>query len=193
MLFSIFKTETKTGEEPDASAAQTTQDKAEARRAQVRKAQIEHRQRKANYVKQLEIDVARIRDMITAGQMETRLLQAENNAMRSQLAASAVLPRQPIPLDRETAAAQLPEAVDMSFFDHVQLDNVDAVTLTLGLDETIHLPVYQISSEPTSSLYTPNTFPIPSDASETPELLPYFPFAHLRPEQTQQIINFILA
>ncbi|KAB5536570.1 RNA polymerase I-specific transcription initiation factor RRN3-domain-containing protein [Coniochaeta sp. 2T2.1] len=82
------------GDEQDASSSQTPQDKAKARRAQVRRAQIEHRQRKANYVKQLEIDVARIRDMIAATQMESRLLQTENNAMRSQLVEGCMPPTQ---------------------------------------------------------------------------------------------------
>lgn len=192
MLFKILKTKRKTGEEQDESSAhQTPQDKANARRPQVRKAQIEHRQRKANYVKQLEMDVARIRDMIAASQTDIRSLQAENDAIRSQLAAEAVPPPQSILPNQEAAAPELPEAVDMSL-DPMQLDNLDGVILTLGLDEVMNLPVYQITSEPTSSLYPPDTYSDPSGASESPGL-PYCPFGNLNPEQTQQAINFILA
>jgi hypothetical protein len=189
----LFKTKKKTGEEQqDASSSQSPQDKAKARRAQVRRAQIEHRQRKANYVKQLEIDVARIRDMIAASQMETRLLQAENDAIRSRLVAGAVPPPPSIPPPQELNAGELPQDVDMSFLDNLQLDNMDDVTLSLELDEAMNLPVYQISSEPTSSSYPANTHPNPLDPPEIPEL-PSYPFAHLNPAQTQQIVNFILA
>lgn len=58
-------------------------DKAQLRRSQVRKAQIQHRQRKANYVKQLELDVARIRDLITDAQREAQRLKLENEAMKA--------------------------------------------------------------------------------------------------------------
>jgi hypothetical protein len=192
MLFKALETKQKTGEEQDASSSQTPQDKAKARRAQVRKAQIEHRQRKANYVKQLEIEVARTRDMIAASQMEARLLQAENIAMRSRVVAGAVPPLQPIPPHQETPAGELPEQVDMSLLDHVQLDDMDSVTLSLGLDDVMNIPVYQISSEPTSSNYPLNTYLNPVHRADAPEPPPY-PFAHLNPDQTQQIINFILA
>ncbi|PQE13920.1 alanine racemase protein [Rutstroemia sp. NJR-2017a BBW] len=55
------------------------------RRAQVRRAQIEHRQRKQNYVKHLEEDVIRLREMIAAAENEASLLAKENGAMKSTL------------------------------------------------------------------------------------------------------------
>ena len=65
------------------SSSKTSQDKAQLRRTQVRKAQIQHRQRKANYVKQLEQDVAGLRDAITTEQHEVDTLRGENDVMRS--------------------------------------------------------------------------------------------------------------
>ncbi|KAL2015333.1 hypothetical protein VTK56DRAFT_5795 [Thermocarpiscus australiensis] len=64
-------------------AKATPRDKAQLRRSQVRKAQAQHRGRKANYVKQLETDVSRIRQMIATAERETQVLLAENDANES--------------------------------------------------------------------------------------------------------------
>jgi hypothetical protein len=191
MLFKTRKTKSSTGEEHDALESQNPQDKAKARRAQVRKAQIEHRQRKANYVKQLEIDVARIRDMITAAQMETCRLQAENHAIRSRIAGAAALPSQLLPPDQDMIAGALPAEFDMSFLDDIQLDSNESLTMSLGMDAVMNLPVYQISGETTSSNNTAPTY-FPSDSALNPELS-QCPFTQLSSEQTQRVINFILA
>ncbi|KAF7935391.1 uncharacterized protein EAE97_008298 [Botrytis byssoidea] len=60
------------------------------RRAQVRRAQIEHRQRKENYVKHLEEDLIRLRGMITTTEAESSALMKENIAIESTLAASGI-------------------------------------------------------------------------------------------------------
>ncbi|TEY53292.1 hypothetical protein BOTCAL_0249g00030 [Botryotinia calthae] len=60
------------------------------RRAQVRRAQIEHRQRKENYVKHLEEDVIRLRGMITSTENEGSALMKENRAIESILSASGI-------------------------------------------------------------------------------------------------------
>ncbi|TGO41106.1 hypothetical protein BHYA_0026g00120 [Botrytis hyacinthi] len=60
------------------------------RRAQVRRAQIEHRQRKENYVKHLEEDVIRLRGMITATEDESSALMKESRAIESTLVASGI-------------------------------------------------------------------------------------------------------
>lgn len=186
------KTKAKTGEEPqDAPASGSSQDKAKLRRAQVRKAQIEHRQRKANYVKQLEIDVARIRDMIEANERDVRVLKAQNTAMRSQLAAGTV-PAPPIPPPQRSTAGELPQAMDTSLSDDIQLGNSNDVTLSLELDQVMNLPVYQISSDPPSTSHPAHTRFDPSKPTEIREL-PCSPFTRLTPEQTQRIVNFILA
>ncbi|RDL35024.1 uncharacterized protein BP5553_06955 [Venustampulla echinocandica] len=52
------------------------------RRAQVRKAQTEHRQRKANHVKQLEQDIIDLRKMIITAETEASLVEQENEAIR---------------------------------------------------------------------------------------------------------------
>lgn len=56
------------------------------RRAQVRKAQIQHRARKANYTKQLEADIAGIQAQIEFEERARRALRSENHAMRTRLA-----------------------------------------------------------------------------------------------------------
>ncbi|KAF7886724.1 uncharacterized protein EAF02_003371 [Botrytis sinoallii] len=60
------------------------------RRAQVRRAQIEHRQRKQNYVKHLEEDVIRLRGMIATTEDESLALMKENRAIESTLSASGI-------------------------------------------------------------------------------------------------------
>ncbi|KAJ4397159.1 hypothetical protein N0V93_001383 [Gnomoniopsis smithogilvyi] len=55
------------------------------RQAQVRKAQIQHRARKANYTKQLEADIAAIRKHIDDVDRDRRKLRTENRAMRARL------------------------------------------------------------------------------------------------------------
>ncbi|KUJ20019.1 uncharacterized protein LY89DRAFT_682824 [Mollisia scopiformis] len=55
------------------------------RRAQVRKAQIEHRQRKENYVKHLEQDVINLREMIAQAETESVLVKFENEGIKSVL------------------------------------------------------------------------------------------------------------
>ncbi|GKT83159.1 alanine racemase [Colletotrichum tofieldiae] len=65
----------------------TTAEKTKLRRQQVRKAQIQHRTRKANYIKQLELDVCRFRDMIAAAEKEVLNFRRQNEGMRGALAA----------------------------------------------------------------------------------------------------------
>ncbi|GKT41990.1 uncharacterized protein ColSpa_02171 [Colletotrichum spaethianum] len=65
----------------------TAAEKAKLRRQQVRKAQIQHRTRKANYIKQLELDVCRFRDMIAAAEKEALAFRRQNEGMRGALMA----------------------------------------------------------------------------------------------------------
>ncbi|KAI0175879.1 hypothetical protein GGR52DRAFT_570858 [Hypoxylon sp. FL1284] len=67
---------------------QAADDSAEARkrrRAQVLGAQARHRRRKADYTRQLEMDVARLRDQIESAGRDGLALRAENEAMRRRL------------------------------------------------------------------------------------------------------------
>ncbi|WYZ34617.1 hypothetical protein EsH8_I_000893 [Colletotrichum jinshuiense] len=77
------------GSQPDPSKptssvtpAGKSTEKAKLRRQQVRKAQVQHRTRKANYIKQLELDVSRFRDMIAAAEKEVLAYRRENEGMR---------------------------------------------------------------------------------------------------------------
>ncbi|KAH8683326.1 hypothetical protein BGZ60DRAFT_399909 [Tricladium varicosporioides] len=79
------------GKEND-DPAQAALDAKQHRRAQVRKAQIEHRQRKANYVKQLEQDVIDLREMIAAAEAEALAAKQENEAIRQAMLNSNINP-----------------------------------------------------------------------------------------------------
>lgn len=70
--------------------------KKQARRAQVRKAQIQHRQRKVDYTKHLEMESARLRDIIEQTEREVRALEAENNTMRQRLSTKLSLSLAPL-------------------------------------------------------------------------------------------------
>ncbi|KAE8446160.1 hypothetical protein EG329_012533 [Mollisiaceae sp. DMI_Dod_QoI] len=74
-------TGTEDGEEGESSNLTQKQ----RRRAQVRKAQIEHRQRKENYVKHLEQDVINLREQIAQAETESVLFKHENDAIKSTL------------------------------------------------------------------------------------------------------------
>jgi hypothetical protein len=136
---------------------------------------MQHRQRKASYVKQLEMDISRIRDMIEAAERESQVLLDENQAMRAQLRLRAPLPLpQPSQLSSDSIAS-LPQ-------------DLDDVTITLGYDEVMNAPSFYISSPPpppTRSSSQP--FPQPA-AAPSPDALP-----DLTPSETQAAINFILA
>ncbi|KAK7448361.1 hypothetical protein Landi51_06591 [Colletotrichum acutatum] len=72
---------------PGLTPAEKAKEKAKFRRQQVRKAQIQHRTRKANYIKQLELDVCKFRDMIAAAEKEVLAFRRENESMRGALTA----------------------------------------------------------------------------------------------------------
>ncbi|KAK1513065.1 hypothetical protein CTAM01_00461 [Colletotrichum tamarilloi] len=72
---------------PGLTSAEKAKEKAKLRRQQVRKAQIQHRTRKANYIKQLELDVCKFRDMIAAAEKEVLAFRRENENMRGALTA----------------------------------------------------------------------------------------------------------
>ncbi|KAI2635351.1 hypothetical protein GGS21DRAFT_77173 [Xylaria nigripes] len=79
------------GEKEEKESGAAT-DKAKARRQQVRRAQLQHRQRKANYTKQLELDVTKLRDDIAAAEREILNLKTQNGDMRSRLLQAVEVP-----------------------------------------------------------------------------------------------------
>ncbi|KAK3984689.1 hypothetical protein QBC44DRAFT_336585 [Cladorrhinum sp. PSN332] len=149
--------------------------KSQQRRAQVRKAQLEHRQRKANYVKKLETDAERYRDMIATTRREALGIHAENEAMRAQLQGVSLLSQIP------TAPLCL---------------NSDDITMALGYDNIMSAPCYYISSSPSSSQFESSTSsqgggPISTDKTCSNPSNSQLP--DMAPHQIQQAINFILA
>lgn len=61
------------------------------RRAQVRKAQVQHRQRKASYVQQLEANLAGIQGAIADAERRCQVLRSENEAFRARIAGPACI------------------------------------------------------------------------------------------------------
>ncbi|RDA87345.1 hypothetical protein CP532_2653 [Ophiocordyceps camponoti-leonardi (nom. inval.)] len=59
-----------------------TNEKASRRRQQVKSAQVRHRQRKAEYTKQLELDAVRLRQLVSAVEDEVHGLKKRNEEMR---------------------------------------------------------------------------------------------------------------
>lgn len=203
--------------EADADAA-LAKDKAQARRAQVRKAQIQHRQRKANYVKQLEMDVARIRETIEAAERDTRALLDENKAMRAQIlqTAGAGSTAMPLSLNRGVELLrEMPLPTELTSEVGVDMQSVSTgvvpgeqgggagrrssgtgVTVTLGFDEVMNAPTFYISSpvSPKGSQLPLGPLSPPQQESETETgTSPNDDLPDLTPSQSQAAINFILA
>lgn len=85
------------------------------RRAQVRRAQVQHRQRKANYVRQLEDSITGIQDQIAGAEEERQVLMGENEAIRARLDRAAAVPgfEFELELELEVAFAPVPSYVPM--------------------------------------------------------------------------------
>lgn len=97
-----------TSTDPDAA-----QDKAKIRRAQVRKAQIQHRQRKADYVGKLEADVANYRELISRAELQSQILARENEAFREKLRQALRAHNEPQAAVPIAANTSRPEPVDL--------------------------------------------------------------------------------
>lgn len=175
-------------------------DKHQLRRAQVRKAQTQHRQRKANYVKQLEIDVARIRELITNTQREAEALKKENDSIRIEVEQRSHLQTIAPPLPFLPAAPEPAVPLDFTMVPTLPLtfDDMEPtyppfneLTMSLTFDDVLNAPTFRIKSSSSSSSSTSNrelsppshlTTPEPTSSSSSPPLDP-----------TEEAINFILA
>jgi hypothetical protein len=203
-------------------------DKAQVRRQQVRRAQTQHRQRKANYIKQLELDVCRHREMISAAERDILGLQRENDSIRRilqerelsslvtaeghrarnrQLAmqSGTTLQEMPLPMVPQgprlgfqpTASVQSQQQHHLSGLHHQTYSTFNApqptsrmglmgnfspnsLTVTLGMDDVLGTPCYQISS-PLSNTHASTSQPVGDSASGLP------------PDQEMRAINLILA
>ncbi|KAI0890411.1 uncharacterized protein GGS22DRAFT_150834 [Annulohypoxylon maeteangense] len=107
--------------------------KSKARRAQVRKAQIQHRERKANYTKQLEMDVVRLRDLIEQTEHQSSALRTENEAIRHRLS-----------LGSASALGMIPS---LGF----SLSQPEYTASLLASSESLSTPLYQVQRIPTPS------------------------------------------
>jgi len=185
----------------DEAQTPTAEEKAQARRAQVRKAQTEHRQRKVNYVKKLELDVNRLRDAIAEAEVDVAKLRKENAEMKSGLASidpetawkNKPLPSLPgmaeggtQPLDDLGDLGDLAD-LDLNAFDFsLPLDSASIssgdMLACLGMDDTMQKPCYRIASSPSRSLPT---------SSGSPWTFPNSP--PLSTQKEDLAINFILA
>ncbi|KEZ45550.1 hypothetical protein SAPIO_CDS1884 [Scedosporium apiospermum] len=186
------------GSSKDEAQTPTAEEKAQARRAQVRKAQTEHRQRKVNYVKKLELDVNRLRDAIAEAEVDVAKLRKENAEMKSGLAsidpetAWKNKPLPSLPGIAEGGAQQLDDLGDLADLDLNAFDfslPLDSASISssdmlacLGMDDTMQKPCYRIASSPSRSLPT---------SSGSPWTFPNSP--PLSTQKEDLAINFILA
>ncbi|KAI5923233.1 hypothetical protein F4810DRAFT_212459 [Camillea tinctor] len=199
--------QTQTQDGSSAQAEASAQSKAQARRTQVRKAQIQHRQRKANYTKQLEMDIAKFREMIEQTEDDCHKLRSENESIRRRLTDNA----HPQPLSSGL------QQTDPTAFANSPLPGPE-YTASLSMSELMNTPAFQItraSSSPSSEgSYRPLTMP-PHDGSFLPSItdassacasaygcsvsMPAAPAAleplgdMLSGVETDEAINFILA
>ncbi|KAI0200152.1 hypothetical protein F4808DRAFT_170624 [Astrocystis sublimbata] len=135
----------------EAQEEPTAESKALERRQQVRKAQRQHRQRKANYTKQLEKDITKLRDDIAKVEEEAQRLRDLNDAIQAQLNSSGgggngggggQQGGHMMPPSGQMLPQQLPEfnATDMGF------STFFAPNYTVSLDMSANLgaPAYQV-------------------------------------------------
>ncbi|KAM5351716.1 hypothetical protein ACJ41O_004439 [Fusarium nematophilum] len=199
-----------TSESPQASSSTppqkprkslTASEKAKIRRAQVRKAQIQHRQRKAEYVKELELEITHFREMISLTEFESSELLKDNEAMKALLSGRGIaIPRCGSQCAIRPGMAK-ERLVDDSWIDEslglgAQADddpgalqqeeedlfadiNVEDIIVTLKKDDAMDTPVFSIRSNSSSS----NSTSPPATEG----------VMKLSPDEEQMVINFILS
>ncbi|RDW70328.1 hypothetical protein BP5796_08725 [Coleophoma crateriformis] len=165
------------------------------RRAQVRKAQLEHRQRKANHLKELEQEIVQLRNMITAVENDGGRLLKENRCMREILSGAAILMPAHISPPRMTPQTEL-----HSFWNCGQGDSL----VHTSYDPILKADCLMISSSSSSEgsnvesrdVSVPPSVPglsgVPgtaeaSDAGDSPAIPP------VSLDQSDVAVNFILA
>ncbi|KAG9257089.1 BZIP-type transcription factor [Emericellopsis atlantica] len=142
--------------------------KQQARRAQVRSAQLRHRQRKADHQKELELDVSRYRGLIASARDDAEALRKENEAMMTALRELGVCSTQQD--GNGNAAPELFSGV-----------HVDDVAVCLKYDESLDSACFTISSTP-PSLVTASTAATSTVSNES-----------MTRQQEDAAINFVLA
>ncbi|KAF5020630.1 hypothetical protein F66182_7337 [Fusarium sp. NRRL 66182] len=178
----------------------TATEKAKLRRTQVRRAQIQHRQRKAEYQKQLELDITHFRELIALTQFESDQLVKDNEAIKALLTNRGIaMPRcktmcsirpritkevvrggDDAWVDDALGLDTKPEDLEMGFGeegDRFADVNLDDIIVTLQKDESMDTPAFSIRP---NELTNNTTNPPPVDL-------------HLTPEEEQKAVNFILS
>ncbi|KXH39324.1 hypothetical protein CSIM01_13429 [Colletotrichum simmondsii] len=172
---------------PGLTPAEKVKEKAKLRRQQVRKAQIQHRTRKANYIKQLELDVCKFRDMIAAVEKEVLAFRRENKGMRGALTArgfavpsegakgESVVHSAAAPSGEESQlVAYQPQTLDYDPYPPVDLFadvNMGEVTVTMRKDDALGTPCFQISSPSAAVVYTQSQPPSADQLSAEQEII----------------------
>ncbi|KAI0818249.1 hypothetical protein GGR55DRAFT_694479 [Xylaria sp. FL0064] len=192
-------------EEPFAGA------KAKARRQQVRNAQRQHRLRKANYTKQLEMDITKLRDDIAKVEQQLESLRTQNGAIRCQLTGrepQQQQQQQPPPA-AVTPAVDMPPVNLMSSTTDMAFSTTLAPQYIVSLDmaESLGTPAFHVSRSPPSLHGSSSSSSGGGKATATETLGSATPVstvdtslddvavmeATLSEEQIDQAINFILA
>jgi hypothetical protein len=175
------------------------------RRTQVRRAQIQHRQRKAEYQKQLELDITHFRELIALTEFESEQLKKDNDSIKELLTNKGItiprcksgtcsirprLTKDVVTGDNDawvddTLGVKL-RAEDPSFQEYDQDGgeifadiNVDDIIVTLKKDESMETPAFSIRSNESSSNATSSPPPLPD--------------LNLTPDEEQKAVNFILS
>ncbi|KAE9374408.1 hypothetical protein N431DRAFT_455173 [Stipitochalara longipes BDJ] len=176
---------------PTGEGDSSTLTQKQRRRAQVRKAQIEHRQRKENYVKHLEQDVINLREMIAQAETQSVLFKHENEAIKATLLSSSIPIPTIAPVPRSVSEQDLDITIPISLEQNSQsnfsssgspqnsqwqYNNSSSGSLvSMTFDEMIHASCLQITPPnnfvPDNDIFmtSPELFNIPSN--------PYAPVA----------------
>ncbi|KAF4456463.1 bzip-type transcription factor [Fusarium austroafricanum] len=183
----------------------TATEKAKLRRTQVRRAQIQHRQRKAEYQKQLELDITHFRELIALTEFESDQLKKDNNSIKALLTSKGIAiprcksgtcsirPRLTKGVVTGENDAWVDDIMDVklrtenpSFREYDQDGaeifadiNVDDIIVTLKKDDSMETPAFSIRSNESSS----------NGMSSPPPL----PDLNLSPDEEQKAVNFILS
>lgn len=145
-------------DEGSESTPQTAQEKAKRRREQIRKAQTQHRERKEEYQKELEVDAAQIQDAAEQAERERERLRRENAEIRAMLGKLEIFPALPSATDIKAPVHERLFWYQMGDLDKYWKlgqggDNGLSVekTVTMIVDETMQYPCYQVLPSPPSS------------------------------------------
>ncbi|RFU32217.1 hypothetical protein B7463_g4106, partial [Scytalidium lignicola] len=158
-------TKPNTGQGEEGTDDPTLQQKKQHRRAQVRKAQIEHRQRKQNYVKFLEEDVKHLREMIAGVETEKAFLRVENSGIKTSLM-NANIPFDHLALSQEShnsSPSQLENFNNyspISAHSHSHSGSSPSSIVSMKFDHMIYGHCLQVSNSHSSSPIKPESLPL---------------------------------